>query len=443
MQYWKPEAEDEFAGDMMPFWDGSSFHLFYLLDHDHHAEQNGLGGHQWAHAASMDLKNWEHFPLALPIGAPGSADQHGICTGSIFEHDSVYHVFYATRVKAPDGSVSEQFCRAVSRDLIHFEKSDKNPLFGAPPDYDKGAFRDPSVFQGEKDGLFHLLVTATRGGHGALAHYTSGDLDNWLLQEPFLVGRDGHSPECPEVFEWNGWWYLVYSHDAQMEYKTARSPLGPWQEGAFKTIESPTLRVPRTAAFTGNRRLAVGFLAWRDSNRDSGNYVYAGTTIFRELGQDPDGTLFTKFVPEMMPPADPPVIRLSENSRVADVPTDCTVSCLIVPDANAAEFGLLLRADAALMTGYRLRFAPAERKVTLEAWPPPGGDHFAAISDMDGLDQPADVQICLHGSVVDVCLNGRRTLMERGFDFHGTNLGFFGITQPVKVSVERHIAQNP
>ena len=42
MQYWKPDADNEFAGDMMPYWDGETFHLFYLLDRDHHAEQAGL-----------------------------------------------------------------------------------------------------------------------------------------------------------------------------------------------------------------------------------------------------------------------------------------------------------------------------------------------------------------------------------------------------------------
>ena len=121
MQYWKPEAVDEFAGDMMPYWDGERFHLFYLLDRDHHAEQGGLGGHQWAHASSVDLREWEHHPLALPIGEPGSVDQHGICTGSIFEHEGIYHAYYATRIKRPDGSRYEAVCQAVSHDLIHWK----------------------------------------------------------------------------------------------------------------------------------------------------------------------------------------------------------------------------------------------------------------------------------------------------------------------------------
>ena len=62
----------------MPYWDGETFHLFYLLDRDHHAEQGGIGGHQWAHASTTDLVQWTHHPLALPVGLPGSIDQHGI-----------------------------------------------------------------------------------------------------------------------------------------------------------------------------------------------------------------------------------------------------------------------------------------------------------------------------------------------------------------------------
>ena len=153
-----------------------------------------------------------------------------------------------------------------------------------------------------------MLVTASRDGRGVLAHYVSDDLNDWRLQDPFLTGSDGHAPECPEYFFWNGWWYLVYSHNAQMEYKISRDPLGPWVSASRETIEPPTLAVPRTAEFTGGRRIAVGFLPWRKDDCDAGHNVYAGNAVFREVLQDSDGTLFTRFVPEMMPRTGPPVI---------------------------------------------------------------------------------------------------------------------------------------
>ncbi len=451
MQYWKPEAPEEFAGDMMPFWDGEQFHLFYLLDRNHHAEQGGLGGHQWAHASTRDLGEWEHHPLALPIGEPGNVDQHGICTGSIFEHAGAYHAFYATRVKGADGSVSEVICRAVSGDLVHFDKSPDNPMFSAPPGLDPRNHRDPCVFRHAETGTFHMLVTASRlpatpnegGERGVLAHYTSDDMEEWQYQGPFVALDKDPTPECPEHFFWNGWWYLVYSQGAEMQYYLSRGPLGPWHRAGRDTIEGPNLSVPRTASWTDGRRLAVGFLPWRQDGRDAGGTVYAGSAVFRELVQDDDGTLATRFVPEMMPPASPPltqggIILLDARpgpaaASVPSVPADAVLACRFLPSAGAGEYGLLLRADARLETGYRLTFHPQEGRVSLRPWPERGGETRAVAEGVEGLDRAVNVVVCMKDSVIDVCLNERHTLIERCFDHQGTSLGLFATAGEVRV----------
>ena len=438
MQYWKPDGKDAFAGDMMPFWDGRRFHLFYLLDHHHHAEREGLGGHQWAHASTADLKEWSHPPLALPVGGPGDLDEKGICTGSIFAHEDVYHAFYATRLRRPDGGVSEVVCRAASRDLVRFDKSPDNPLFGAPAGLDPRNHRDPFVFRHPATGRFQMLVTAScepggGGERGVLAHYESPDLEHWHFQGPFLELDQDPCPECPEHFFWNGWWYLIYSQGGELQYRISRDPLGPWQRARRDTIEGPNLTVPRTAAFTGGRRLAVGFLPWRRDGRDDAGSVYAGSAVFRELVQEGDGTLSTRFVPEMMPQTGPPLetaggaLSLQDTEEGAwavhsHVPADSTLSFRIVPEPGAGEYGVLLRADARLETGYRLGVRPAENSVTLHGWPE-GGPSRARIDDLPGLGQGAEVVICMRGSVLDVCVNDGRTLVERGFDHQGTHLG--------------------
>jgi len=435
MQYWKPEDPREFAGDMMPLWDGERFHLFYLLDHDHHADQDGLGGHQWAHAASSDLKNWEHYPLAVPIGAPGSVDQHGICTGSIFEHDGVYHAFYSTRIRH-DGSVAEVVCQASGTDLIHFEKSPDNPLFGAGEGFDARNFRDPFVFFHEGSGEFQMLVSSSMDDRGALAHYTSSDLRAWQLRGPFLPpGGDYHVPECPEVFQWNDWWYLIYGHNQQLEYWIARDSLGPWTRARRDGIEGKNLVVPRTAGFTGNRRLAVGFMQWKRDDRDEEEYIYAGNAIFRELIQDPDGTLWTRFVPEMMPATGAPIglpassLELEAESetrsaRIPDVPADAVLRLHLHPKAGTGEFGLLLRADERLDTGYRLLFTPATKKVVLQRIGEQNGELRPIVFDVE-MEEGVDVVICMKDALIDVCLNERHTLNERAFNHRGTNLGLF------------------
>lgn len=45
MQYFKPHQENLSVGDCMPFFHNSVFHLFYLLDEDHHCKNDGLVGH--------------------------------------------------------------------------------------------------------------------------------------------------------------------------------------------------------------------------------------------------------------------------------------------------------------------------------------------------------------------------------------------------------------
>ena len=95
----------QFVGDCMPFFHDGTFHLYYLLDEDHHRARNGYGGHQWAHAASDDLIHWRHYPLAVPVGDEGEYDYLSICTGSTFYHDGVYYAFYATRRLAEDGTL--------------------------------------------------------------------------------------------------------------------------------------------------------------------------------------------------------------------------------------------------------------------------------------------------------------------------------------------------
>ena len=118
LQYFKPQGS-YFVGDCMPFYHDGTFRLFYLLDENHHAARDGLGGHQWAQASSQDLVHWQQHPLAIPI----TQDREGsICTGSVFFHEGTYYGFYATRMR----DHTQHLSLAASRDGIHFEKTEPN-----------------------------------------------------------------------------------------------------------------------------------------------------------------------------------------------------------------------------------------------------------------------------------------------------------------------------
>ena len=142
-----------------------------------------------------------------------------------------------------------------------------------------------------------------------------------------------------------------------------------------------------------------------------------------------DGTLSTRFVPEMMPATGPP---LPAGGALPPVPAAAVFSCRLVPDAGAGAYGLLLRADEALESGYRLTFDPQAARVALSFWPE-GSETRAAVDNVEGLGRAVDVVVCMKDSVIDVCVNNCHTLVERRFDRRGTHLGMFAEAGGVRV----------
>lgn len=293
-QGWKPQGHNAHVGDCMPFFHAGRFHVYYLRDRRQHASMGGCGGHQWAHLSTTDLRHWEEHPLALPIDG---ATVGSICTGSVFHHCETYHAFHSLRMA--DGSPAP-LCVATSRDAVHF--GPRRVIATLPEPYDHQATRDPVVFADTTGTGFHLLATAARREsdgrvHGCLAHFTSADLQTWERREPFLVLDEPTQPECPDYFAWRGWHYLIFSLHGIARYRKSRHPFGPWEAPADDRLDPTDARVMKTAAFTGDRRLGAAFVP------DGAGW--GGTLCLRELEQQSDGTLRTRWPAEMPGPAAP------------------------------------------------------------------------------------------------------------------------------------------
>jgi hypothetical protein len=434
MQYFKPEG-NYFVGDCMPFYHDGIFRLFYLQDEGHHGALGGLGGHQWAQASSTDLVHWTHYPLAIPI----TADFEGsICTGSVFFHAGVYYGFYATRRR----DWTQHLSLATSQDGVHFEKVPPNPLAMPAAGYNPTHYRDPVAFRDEQTGLFHLLVTAylepyaipDRGG--CLAHLVSADLKDWQLEEPFIIPGLPSAPECPDHFYWDGWYYLLFSSDGITHYRMARQALGPWTRPQVDTFDGPAARVLKTAAFHPNRRLGAAWLGTRKGDIDAGELQFGGNAVLRELIQHTDGSLGTCFPPEMLPPPvdlfpalsfKPLTVGAAVQARRVELaaqpgltaaagvglPEKAYLSLRVTPQPGAACFGLRLRAGETFDSGYDLSFFPFEHSARLN------GQALGAVS---GLDQPFDLEIVLHDDIIDVCIDHRRTIIDRCPERHGNRL---------------------
>ena len=425
-QLWSPRGFNAHVGDCMPFFHDGRFHLYYLFDRRNHQSKWGLGAHQWAHVSTTNLLNWEYHPMAVPIT---EQREGSICTGSTFFHDGTYYGFYAVRMA--DGSPAE-LCAATSPDGIHFTKNPPLTKLAAP--YEPSSGRDPVVFREKATGLFHMLVTtslndpalANRGG--CLAELVSTDLKHWEQRAPFYVPGYPGQPECPDYFEWNGWYYLVFSNDGIARYRMSRNPLGPWLRPAVDAFDVSGISVLKTAAFTGGRRIGAAFLS---------RGGYGGDVLFREIIQHTDGTLGTKWPAEMLPAAGNPVaLKLAPlapgvsgdgasvsfsgaqgltAASLGATPQDFVLRMRVTPSARDAAFGLRLRGDGKMHGGLELRIEPQRQKAGLRDPNLNTVDESAhsSLYNVEGLGKPFDLEVLAIGDIIDVCIDHRRTLAVR------------------------------
>lgn len=436
MQYFSPKGNELFVGDCIPFSHKGTYYLYWLLDSGHHSALNGYGGHQWAVSTTQDLKTWKHYPVVLGIDEPW---EKSICTGSVVYHNNKFYAFYATRL-TQDGKVNEQLSYAVSDDGIHFTKQKPNPFYTSAEGYSKRDFRDPKVFV-DKDGVFHLFVSSrtntpsVKMWDGTLVHMVSNDLKKWDVKKPVLSGQES-TPECPDYFKWNNWYYLVYSDAGNTYYVKSKSPYGPWEEPDYQTLIEDWSNVVKTAEFGNNRRIAASWIPSKRGNKDNGNEIFGGSAVFRELTQTENGTLNSMFPPEMIPATDTPLkVELKGDSTFAKtsdgfsinapngvgtaqaiIPTDVRITFEVNVKGPNEEFGLLLHSDEAGSTGYKLSLSATTQMVQL---------HESRINSVEGLDKRLNIDVIMKDDIIDVDIDNRRCIVNRLPEHKGNTLWFF------------------
>ena len=393
LQYWTPPGSYG-VGDCMPFTVDGVFHFMYLLDKNRHGAKNGLGAHQWIQATSMNLKDWEHQPFVLPIS---DQNEGSICTGSVFFHDGTYYAFYANRAveyTLPSGEMKNVFgllCMAESRDGVHFEKRQPQPILTLPEGYGAGT-RDPVVFENPGDGRFHMYATTSFRGKGCWAHAVSDDLKNWTLLDPVYTHLPGE-PECPDWFKWGDYYYVIANH-LNGYYKRSKSPLGPWEvPDKPNVLMTGYVNVPKTAPFGDDRRIICGW------TRERG---FGGAAVFHELVRFEDGTLGEKFVPEMMPETDAPVFSGSDltSDALKDLPTPPNFRFVAKLTYDPTRLDQLRDVVVRYAPDRSIRVVFSERAVYLNDVKLERVDLSTGVLELD----------CFATSVVvDLCVNGVRT----------------------------------
>ncbi len=451
--FFKPT--DGWAADFIPFYWNGEYHLFYLKDYRDKA--NHGEGTPWFHLSTRDFIHFADHGEALPRGTQDEQDLY-VFTGCAMEHDGLFHIFYTghnPHFRAA-GKPEQAVMHATSRDLITWEKDTANPiLFADFERYEPHDWRDPFVFWNEEAREFWMLLAArnktgpgNRRGVTALA--ASKDLTNWDIRDNFWSPDLYFTHECPDLFRWGDWWYLVYSTFSERmvtHYRMSRSLNGPWTAPTNDTFDGRAFYAAKTAS-DGQRRFAFGWDPSRTGETDTGSWNWGGHLVVHEIFQQADGSLTVAPPPEVLSylkassniSPEPRIGTWTNQNGIlaADAP-DSFAWCKLGEIASAScinltinfsddtrNFGLVLQADSTLDAGYLVRIEPGRQRVIFERFPRPG-DEPPIIERPLKLSSNQPVRVCalVEGSVIVVYFNDEVALSTRGYERQAGAFGVF------------------
>jgi beta-fructofuranosidase len=384
------QPADGWVGDVIPFAKDDEFWLFYL----HERREHPKPGTPWHLVTTKDLICFEDQGVSLAHGEDDDADFNAYTGSVVLDGYGVHHVFYTgqnpQRVGS-DGLPLQLVMHASSRDGMRTWVKHPEHTFGAPEGYESADWRDPFVFWDDDGQKWRMLVAARHQNgperrRGVIAQSVSTDLIDWEPVDPFWDPRRYITHECPEVFQWGEWWYLVYSEFSEAfttRYRMAKSPDGPWTVPAYDSIDGRAFYASKTAERDG-RRFFFGWIASKDGCRDGGAWQWAGAMSVLEARQNPDGTLafsfpnelvesFTDTVPGCFDDEVPARIESASGYDVMisrhDLPRQFYASVRVSIDAGTTECGLLLRASCDGDESYIIRLEPKRGRVVFDRWP--------------------------------------------------------------------------
>ena len=263
------------AGDTMPFWHEGRWHLFFSQPPRDAWEYVERARVSTAHLVSDDLVNWEVLPDSFGPGVDGSCDGNGIWTGSLIEHEGIFHFFYTGYNRHAD---SPQSSKAQHRPHPLGEDRAQSAFWPRPALVrERGLARSLRLARPGAGSLHDADLRAAEGWPALPARLCRGgrieDLENWEVCAPFATPMLTHCPECPELFQLGDWWYLLrsrYDGQAQTFYRVAPTPRGPWSARRLDTLDGRRFYAAKSAG-DGRRRFSFAWIPYRKHHEASGD----------------------------------------------------------------------------------------------------------------------------------------------------------------------------
>ncbi|HAM26760.1 MAG TPA: glycoside hydrolase [Microbacteriaceae bacterium] len=378
------------VGDVIPFEKDGEFWLFYL----HELRDTPKPGTSWNLVTTTDNVRFEDHGVSLVHGDDSDPDFNAYTGSVVSDEVGTHHLFYTGQNPGhlgQDGSPLQLVMHATSADGMTTWTKHPELTFGSPDGYESADWRDPFVFQAARGGEWRMLLAARHSEgaerrRGVIAQFVSSDLMTWKPAEPFWDPRRYITLECPDVFVWGGWWYLVYSEFSESfttHYRMAKSPDGPWIVPERDTVDGRAFYASKTAERDG-RRFFFGWIASKEESRDDGAWQWAGTMSVLEAHQNADGTLgfsfaeelvesFREAVPVTFDCALPIALQAADGYAALvsneELPAQFYVKAVLEIEPGTTECGLLLRSSSDGDQSYIVRLEPKRGRLVFDRWP--------------------------------------------------------------------------
>ena len=287
------------VGDVIPFFDDGQWKPFYLKNWNPYWGQDKRYG--WHMLHTQDHLHFTEEPTGILGG-----------TGSVIKVEGVYHLFYCTFEQNPQ---RQYVCHATSTDGQTWNTLPEDTFTPDESIYLPTDWRDPHVLWMEEEKCWWMVLCAQHVGptarRGCVGLCKSTDLRHWQCCEPLYAPNASMSAyECPDLFFWNGWWYLVFSQFTDRfatMYRMSRDPHGPWIRPDVDDFDGRAFYAAKTGT-DGKHRLLYGWVPSKTQNHygfepndypgyDYNTWDWGGSLVVHELEQQQDGTLTVRPLP--------------------------------------------------------------------------------------------------------------------------------------------------
>jgi len=467
--FYKPEHA--WVGDLIPYYEDGVYYAFYL--HDPRKEKKIYAEETtWHLVTTQDCFHFQEHGPALKIGL--EADLYSNCyTGSIIKDGQGFYYAFFTGLNSNenDDELPIQNVMFAKGKSLYNLKIEKNfQLLADDIRYDKHNWRDPYVFYNEQDSCYWMLICSRlknesyhRGGCIALCKST--DLVNWSYEEPFYAPNIFIAPECPELFQMNDYFYLVYSTFSDRfvtHYLVSKSINGPWtmmEEDSFDSRANYAIK----SASDGERRFAFSWIATKYENSDYGEWEWGGAMVVNEIVQEPDTgklnlipttAMLSEFSEKINLPLKQKINVQNDGTIIssnglgaflwdveeADYLIDCTIH-----ENQSHEFGIFLNTDAELEQGYQLRFQ--RNTMSFDLWPRVpefgvyqwqiAGDIPFQIETLRILKPSSSyrIRIIREGTIVAVYVNDDNVLSHRLYNKDPGKIGIYVVNGSIAIDL--------